>query len=104
MMIRHGDLILTPTKNKGLKSLGKFGSFVLALGETTGHKHLLVAEKTTQFEVFKDNEGRFVLKLNNPATISHEEHNTITIMPDTYVVGNEQEYNYFELEAQKVID
>ncbi|MDD5178301.1 MAG: hypothetical protein PHT54_03430 [Candidatus Nanoarchaeia archaeon] len=102
---RHGDICLTPIKtDKKLELVKRTDRFVLAEGETTGHKHLLTAESQTEFEVLKDEEGRLYLCLEGKADLTHEEHNKIEVMPDLYVIGNEQEWNYFENAAQKVID
>jgi hypothetical protein len=44
-IIRSGDVILkSVVEPKNLKSIYKGNNFVLAYGETTGHKHLLIAE------------------------------------------------------------
>lgn len=103
MIYRHGDILIQPYESKEeLKSLGEFKSYILAEGETTGHKHLLVSEKL--MEVFQKENGEIVFKLNSPAKISHEEHNEIIIQPGIYEVGNEREFNYFENATQRVVD
>lgn len=103
---RHGDLLIKPIKidKSKLKFLGKFDKFTLAEGETTGHKHLLVAEPKTSFNVYQNDQGQYVLEMEKSGEIRHEEHSTIKLLPDFYVVGNEREYSYFENEIKKVID
>ncbi len=105
-MYRHGDLIIKPIKvdKLKLKFIGKHTSFVLAEGETTGHKHNIEVEQGTAFNVYQNEQGQYILEMENPATLSHQEHNTITLMPDMYVVENEREYDYFSLETVKVLD
>lgn len=105
-IVRHGDLIIKPIKTdkSKLKFLGKFDKFVLAEGETTGHKHLLIAEPSTAFNVYQNEQGQYVLEMENVGEIKHEEHNTVKLLPNMYVVGNEREYNYFEQQSQRVID
>ena len=105
MIYRHGDIILRPAKKQeGLKFIGRFKSFVLALGEHTGNKHLLTSCPTTEFEVYQDKGGNYFLNLSGGGKLTHEEHKSIEVMPDFYVVGNEKEYNYWEQETQKVQD
>ena len=100
-----GDILLKPiAKIEDLKSIYKGDSYVLAYGEVTGHKHLLIAEPETSFEVLVDNKGNTYIQMSARGKLTHEEHKEITILPDFYVVGNEKEYNYFGLEIQRVID
>lgn len=93
---RHGDLNFHPIKEvpAGLKEVEQAGSFILAYGEHTGHKHVIEAPKKTM-QIFKDLEGRHYIKLSSEATIRHEEHKTITLMPGTYRQDMEQERDPF---------
>lgn len=103
---RHGDVSLTKINEipKNCKLIGDFNKYILAFGEVTGHKHLLTAEPTAEFEVLQDSEGRYYLKLEGTAKLTHEEHKEIIIEKGLYFVGNEREYNYFELQSQRVVD
>ncbi len=104
---RHGDLGFTPLTKipDNLKKVYKGQKFVLAEGEKTGHKHVLVLDKpNTAFEILQDNQGRHILKLEKDAKLSHQEHKTITIEKGMYLVQNEKEYNYFQKEIQRVQD
>ena len=104
-IFRSGDILLKEVKKpKNLKFVGKKTSFVLAIGETTGHKHLLTAEPTTVFDVFQDEKGNYYLEMENKGMLTHEEHKEITIERGFYIIGHEQEYNYFENEAVRVQD
>lgn len=100
---RQGDILIKQIDKlpENLKIVNKENQFVLAEGEQTGHKHLLVADK---LEVLQDEKGRYYFQLKDNATITHEEHKTITILPGIYKVGNEQEYDYFLKEVVKVQD
>lgn len=104
MIYRHGDLTLKSVKlDKSIvKLIGKFKKFVLAEGETTGHKHLL--ESKTAFNVYQNDKGQYILEMEGKSELTHEEHNKIELMPDLYILGNEQEYNYFEEQSQRVQD
>lgn len=106
MIARHGDLVIKPIEvdKSKLKFIGKHISFTLAEGETTGHKHTLTAEPSTTFNVYQDEKGQYVLEMEKSAELSHQEHNTIKIIPGMYVVEGEQEYDYFFLNTVKVQD
>ncbi len=77
------------------------GSFVLAEGETTGHKHRITAER---MEVTQMKDGRFYLALESEGKMTHEDHKTITIAPGIYEVGREREMNWFLKVVRKVVD
>jgi len=102
---RHGDVILLKIEAlpDGLKKIENNGSFVLALGETTGHKHVLTAPKI-DLEVYQDAQGRNYFKVNSDARLSHEEHGTLVITPDIYVQGQEREKDWFSGAVRKVVD
>jgi hypothetical protein len=101
-IIRHGDVIVEKFKGsfEG-KEVTHNGSFVLAYGETTGHKHLLTCERMM---IKQDINGRYFLHLETEGRLSHEEHKTLTIPAGDYLVGAEQEMDWFQKVARKVID
>ena len=100
---RHGDLILRPITKlpEGLKEVENKGVFVLAEGETTGHKHLLTGDK---MKILQDSNGKFYMQFGEPIKLTHEEHSTITILPGIYEIGNEREYDYALESIKKVLD
>lgn len=100
---RHGDLLIKeineiPKKAKKVSS-GKLNK--LALGEVTGHSHKL--ETITVVDVF-ELDGVKYFNAPNGASLSHEEHNTLTLDPKTYQVLTEREYDYFLEEQREVLD
>ena len=104
-IFRSGDILLKEVKKpKNLKFVDKKTSFVLAIGETTGHKHLLTAEPQTEFKVFQDEKGNYYLEMENKGVLTHEEHKEITIERGFYFIGREQEHTYFENETVRVQD
>jgi hypothetical protein len=106
-LYRHGDLIFKQLDKlpEGLKKLDLNNkSFTLALGEVTGHKHVIVAEKDEDMKIYQDAEGHYVLEIGAPTKLSHEEHNTLTFQPGIYIMGNEREHDYFEKAARQVLD
>lgn len=98
---RHGDLFFKPVKKVEGKEIKHQGSFVLAEGETTGHKHVITAER---MEIRQAENGRFYLSLGNGGTVTHEEHKTITLPPGLYEMGNEREKDWFNGAVRKVVD
>lgn len=100
---RHGDVNLVPeaipaeavTEYEGRR-------FVAQEGETTGHKHL-VATKERPFAV-RTYQGERYYDFPEGATITHEEHRTLSIPPGTYKQRQEREKDWFSLSVRQVID
>lgn len=104
---RHGDLIFTPLEKlpAGLKKMKVDNKkFVLALGEVTGHMHVMTEEKEDDMRIYQDAQGRYVLEINKPTVLSHEEHNALTFKPGIYLMNNEREHDYFEQASRQVLD
>jgi len=60
---------------ENIKKISFNGKLTIAEGETTGHKHILLAEPNT-IDVYQDEQGRYVLDIKKSAKITHEEHGT----------------------------
>ena len=104
---RHGDILLKEISElpKTAKEKQKSKSYVLALGETTGHKHVITTERPdTLVEIFTDTDGKSYLRIGAQSKLTHEEHHTITVLPGIYEVGHEQEYDPFERATRQVVD
>lgn len=78
---RHGDVLLRriakiPANKKQVKP-------VLALGEVTGHSHVLDNYGTI---CFADNEKDLAdfAQVESPAKLTHQEHSTIVLPPGNY--------------------
>ena len=101
--IRHGDIPLYVLDKlpEGVKEIKNNGSFVLAEGETTGHKHVITAER---LQVFQSADGRYYLKVEGKSSVGHQEHKTITVLPGIYEVGKEREYDHFAHAVKRVVD
>ena len=98
---RHGDLFLRPVQKIEGKVIDNKGSFILAEGETTGHKHVITSPK---MEIRQADNGRYYIHLEEEGKLTHEEHKTITIQPGDYEVINEREKDWFSLAVKKVVD
>ncbi len=90
---RHGDVIIAQTEKKELAS-EVVKEAVLANGEVTGHRHLLVADRpTTKMRIAHDGNGFYLEIEGGTATVMHEEHAPITLQPGSYTVRVQQEYD-----------
>lgn len=101
---RHGDLTFTPVSKTEGENITHNGSYVLAVGEHTNHRHVITAERPRDLIVTKDALGNLYLSVKTSARISHEEHKTITLNPGIYRMGHEREFDYFKGEIERVQD
>lgn len=101
---RHGDISFQPISKVEGQKVKHNGSFVLALGEHTGHKHVITTPSISDMEVFRDSMGGIYLRLKEDGTITHEEHRPIKIKKGTYKMFQEKEFDYALGETRKVLD
>lgn len=86
---RHGDILLVAVDTKPPEEIVPAKRIVLAEGETTGHAHILTAPEV--FEWQADGQ-RYVQVQGGPGILTHQEHGTRTIPPNTtYRVVPQQE-------------
>ena len=79
------------------------GGLVIAEGESTGHRHLLVLDRPqTKVEFAKDANGYFIKISGGNAILQHTEHKEQTIQPGLYWFGRQWEWN--EIDERKVTD
>jgi hypothetical protein len=83
-MFRQGDLLFVTAP--GLPVDAEPASRVLAVGETTGHRH----QATGQLQVFKDALGHIFL--TGSGQIVHEEHNAISLPEGVWEMRRQREY------------
>jgi hypothetical protein len=105
MNYRHGDLLIRKVEKlpKKIKKREGKDHNVLAYGEVTGHKHVICAEPKKQLEMYEDDKGNIYFGTTG-ATITHEEHKTITIEPGIHIVEHEREFDPFSDEIKRVVD
>ena len=89
---RQGDVYIFQVE-KIDKELETKKEVVLAEGETTGHKHVLVADKGTKIRMAQDEKGFYLDISGGTATIKHEEHAAIKLEPGLYFANIQQEYD-----------
>lgn len=103
-IIRHGDIGLHTCESQTGETIKHNGSFVLAEGETTGHKHVISTPKIEDMVITRLIDGSILLTLKADGVISHEEHKTLPVKKGTYKIVREREYNYFALSVNRVTD
>ena len=110
--VSHGDVNLHPISKEDYERLAKEdkrvehdGSFVLAEGETTGHKHVLVAEPLTLVvDELPDGRGR-LMWIKKDSVVTHEDHGVLPVKEGYYIQVQERELDHFALSAErKIID
>lgn len=89
---------------KGISELPENLEFILlpkngltvALGEVSGHHHTIIAEKGAVIS-YAEYLNEWYLKIDKgSATITHQEHAPITMLPGIYFVGKQWEFDDLE--------
>jgi hypothetical protein len=99
---QQGDVVIESISEIPKKGLKKLNHRILAEGEVIGHKHEVVEKELSN--LYADEKGNLFLKANGELTITHTEHNPITIPAGTYRIRRVQEYDHFSEEAKNVQD
>lgn len=104
MQLQQGDVLiekvnLIPKVAKKKKSDRR--GFVLAEGEHTGHFHAIADEEGVEMY---EHEGTLFLKTDKEVSLTHQEHNTITIDPGIYKIGRVREMDYTQMMVRQVAD
>ena len=101
MFYQQGDVLIESAQIPTTAKKSNKNRIVLAEGETTGHAHVISdTNNCTAFE----SDSELYLRVTNEVTVSHEEHNHISIAPGNYRVRKVQEYDHFLEEARQVQD
>lgn len=98
-VIQQGDVLLF-SGARIPKGATPVGHMRLAEGEVTGHCHEAVGEGVELVE----HDGTLYLSAPQGATVTHQEHQPVTLGPGTYRVGRVREYDHFAEEARAVQD
>lgn len=96
---QHGDILIKPLPSgegvpKGRQRAGQ----VLARGEATGHAHVARGDGAV---VIEGEDDQLYLDAPKGATITHEEHKTISIPAGQYRIERVREYDHFAEEAEQ---
>lgn len=108
--IRHGDVGFHPLSElpNRLKEIKHDGTFIVALGEATGHAHRVRGN----FKVYEDEKklrfimimGKTEVEHTNIITKSPAEHKILPLTAPFYQVEIENDYNPITEEIYKTID
>jgi hypothetical protein len=95
--IRQGDVLIMACREipKTAKAVAPEGGLVtVAYGEATGHHHSFPHRPGVT--LFRDNGagsgGAMYLKVDEPAALTHQEHDQLTVQPGTYRVVIQRRY------------
>jgi len=103
--VRHGDINFNPVEKIEGDIIKHDGSFIVGLGETTGHRHVLTVTKPEDLVITKDKLGNYYFELKSNGRLTHEEHKTIEIPAGIYKKFQEEEVDHFANSVtRKVID
>lgn len=109
--ISQGDINFQPyTKEVKGKKIDHNGTFAVAEGEVTGHKHEVCVKEREDMEIYQQEDGQYILVLHKDATLKHPDHYTPNktrpqVLPaGTYRTDLEEEYDWFQQTNRKVID
>lgn len=103
---RHGDILFRPvTGIVKAKTSEKKATHIVAYGEATGHHHLLTAADGGAINAMTGfDQKTYVAILGGVATLTHQEHNMLSLEEGCYEIITEREYDYFENDMRKVVD
>ena len=93
-MYRQGDVLIIRDTPPAKVTWVEQQNYVLAHGEATGHAHVMVG--SVEVGQTADSVDRW-LRLSSPATVTHQEHTSVTIPPGIYRVRRQREYTAAEI-------
>lgn len=101
-LYRQGDILIrriegVPTTAKAQPTAN---SLTIALGEVTGHAHVLVAPAGSGIQAiapYRDETDTLFFSLMADAFLRHDEHATIALPPGEYQVVRQREYSPEEI-------
>lgn len=109
---QQGDVLLKKVKELP-NGCEKLDTRVLQLGEVTGHKHQFLQDNVEvyiapefkgQEMTITPDEGKFIVVLDSPSALTHEEHRPVIVEPGVYQVDIVREFDYDSMEARRVVD
>ena len=98
MLYQQGDVLLK--KVSGIRGK-KLDHLTLAYGEATGHHHTVTVGDA---DLYEDNGKLYLHVKSDECTVTHQEHNPITVPKGDWEIGIVQEYDHFAEEARRVQD
>ena len=104
VVIVQGDVLLRRVDAVPAGAKEQTGEIVLALGEVTGHAH--VVESIPGVTSYIAADGRMFIEVpeGHTATVRHQEHGPVTLPPGVWERGIVREYDPFAEAARQVAD
>ncbi len=106
MLFRQGDVLIQKISElpEGLVPIEpEARGYILAHGEVTGHTHAVA--DTSAARLFWDAAlTRMFLVVEQPTTVTHDEHSAIHLDPGYYEIRRQREYSYWNDEERRVLD
>lgn len=104
-MIRQGDILLVPVGEIPPEAelepeVGE--RLVVADGEVTGHSHSLAWRTAKGFRLGSETGNRRYIRVSEPTTLTHEEHDGIIVPAGDYELVPQLEYSPEEI--RRVVD
>ena len=98
---RHGDVYLYQVAELPAQAQEhpRDGDVILAYGEVTGHAHRIASPSAKLWAVDGTQD---YLTVDEVATLTHEEHQSITLQPGVYRILHQREYSPQEI--RRVVD
>lgn len=87
--IRQGDVLLLPLAQPKNSFGTRLNHLTLAEGEVTGHRHRI---SDGQAELYERDGTLYLKVLSSDATLTHEEHQAVTIPQGNWMVRIQREY------------
>jgi len=111
LLTHHGDTVI---QNIGTlpKNVKKIKPRPLALGETSGHRHIAVAERVDLIDFYEDESGNTYLVNKSEMKIRHQlenqewtgEHHTIVLDPSVYKISIQRVKDVYTKNIEQVKD
>jgi hypothetical protein len=104
MQARQGDIFFK-TVAQVPSSTKPYGSNILAYGEVTGHSHKISSPSISEMESVVDENGDiYVRSAKCDVTITHDEHNSITLpMGEWICVSRQREFDPVASSREKIV-
>jgi hypothetical protein len=105
--IAQGDILFVRVDKLPSKFKGKdIKNFIFAYGEKTGHKHqVMVAEPKQKVKIEQDKEGKWFMKIDKGAVITHEQHspNGTKLNEGNWIVMRQKEFDQKEQRRERFV-
>jgi len=100
---RQGDVFFEVVTSLPKKDqLKRKNDPILAYGEVTGHSHKIMSPPMSEVESYVDKSGDIFVKSDQPITVGHDEHDTITLDPgQLYCITIQREYDPAAAEKER---